>query len=152
MFFVGYRIIFIFGAGVEVRIKAGGNCMNKTTLIVAQTPPQQSSLVSVEPGLLMVGGILFSVIATTVTVSFFLSGLKQAISEVNARINQIALENKASNEQLLLRLNYKEKSVEVLEKKLERLQADLMALMNYINQELKYTSSHRFQPRPEDDS
>lgn len=124
--------------------------MNKTTtLIVAQAQPNQA--IQLEPGLVMVGGILFSVVATTVTVSFFLSGLKQAISEVNSRISQIALENKAANEQLLLRLNYKEKSVEVLEKKLERLQGDLLALMNYINQEMKYTSSHRFQPRQEEE-
>ena len=124
--------------------------MNKTnTLIVAQAQPNQA--IQLEPGLVMVGGILFSVVATTVTVSFFLSGLKQAISEVNSRISQIALENKAANEQLMLRLNYKEKSVEVLEKKLERLQGDLLALMNYINQEMKYTSSHRFQPRQEEE-
>jgi peptidoglycan hydrolase CwlO-like protein len=124
--------------------------MNKSTLILAQTQPQ-SSMVSVEPGLLMVGGILFSVIATTVTVSFFLSGLKQAISEVNARINQIAIENKASNDQIILRITLKEESVKTLEKKLERLQGDLLSLMNFINQEMKYTSSHRFQPRPEED-
>lgn len=104
-----------------------------------------------DPGIAAMGGVLFSVIVSTVTISFFLSGLKQAISEVNARITQLALENKSMTDQLTLRINYREQEVTTLSKKLEALQREINSLTKYLNTEMNAGLSHSYRHRTEPD-
>lgn len=87
--------------------------------------------INLDTGMAAVGGILFSVVATTVTISFFLSGLKQAIAEVNSRINQISIESKASNDQILLRMTYKDEALRDLQKKYERMECYLRGITHH---------------------
>jgi methyl-accepting chemotaxis protein len=110
--------------------------MDKTNYISVPQQQYESSL-HIPPWVMPVGSILFSVIATSVTVTIFLNKLQNRIDLLDEAV-------KGKFTEILLKLQFKEENFEELKFRVERMESNFQQLVRYVNN--KY-QNHSFTPR-----